>query len=142
MPVIRRGEARDLEEIARVQAASPEAAQWNPSDYLIYDLLVSISEERVTGFLAARALGTGEAEILNVAVAPASRRRGVARGLLQQYLSRFSGEVFLEVRESNAAALEFYKSMGFQEVSRRKEYYKSPLEAAIVMKFHSCYCGG
>jgi len=84
MPVIRRGEARDLEEIARVQAASPEAAQWNPSDYLIYNLLVSISEERVTGFLAARALGAGEAEILNVAVAPASRRRGVARGLLQQ----------------------------------------------------------
>jgi ribosomal-protein-alanine N-acetyltransferase len=142
MTVIRRGEARDLEEIARVQTASPEAAQWNPSDYLIYDLLVATSEDRVAGFLAARRLGGGEAEILNVAVAPEWRRRGVARGLLEQYLLRFSGEVFLEVRESNAAAIEFYKSMQFQEVTRRREYYRSPLEAAIVMKFHSCYCGG
>jgi ribosomal-protein-alanine N-acetyltransferase len=47
-------------------------------------------------------------------------------------------QVFLEVRESNQAARIFYKSMGFQEVGIRKEYYQAPLEAAIVMKFHSC----
>ena len=90
---------------------------------------------RVAGFLVVRSLGEGESEILNLAVAPENRRRGVARAML---LPALHGSVFLEVRESNRSAIAFYKSLGFQEVACRTDYYGNPPESAIVMKFHSC----
>jgi [ribosomal protein S18]-alanine N-acetyltransferase len=57
---------------------------------------------------------------------------------LRSLMDECRGTVFLEVRESNRAALELYKSSGFQAISRRPGYYEFPPEAAIVMKFHSC----
>ena len=90
------------------------------------------------GFLVARTLAADEHEILNLAVTPDSRRKGVARALLGSALESFHGSVFLEVRESNGVAQAFYKSLGFKELSRRQGYYSSPSEAGIVMKFHSC----
>jgi ribosomal-protein-alanine acetyltransferase len=142
MPAIRRGEPADFDPIRRIQAASLEAARWDPADYLRYDLRVAICENRVAGFLVTRSLGgqegPQECEILNLAVAPETRRRGIARRLLEDFLGGFSGVVYLEVRESNQGARSFYNSMKFKEVGRRPEYYLSPMEDAIVMKFHSC----
>ena len=138
---IRQGEARDLAGVAAVQAASPEAAQWNPADYLDYEFRVATSETGVAGFLVARRVAEGEAEILNLAVAPQFRRQGVARALAESFLEGFPGAVYLEVRASNTSAQEFYKTFGFQQVSVREGYYHTPAEAAIVLKFHSCYRG-
>jgi len=138
MPVIRRGEAGDLPHLAAIQAGSPEAAQWNVADYLQYDLRVALCGGRVAGFVVSRPLAEGECELLNLAVAPAFRRRKVARELLKSLLEAPNRVVYLEVRESNQAARNLYKSMGFQEVNVRRGYYDAPLEAAIVMKFHSC----
>jgi ribosomal-protein-alanine N-acetyltransferase len=92
----------------------------------------------VVGFLVWRPLAEGECEVLNLAVAPEFRRQGVARELLNPLLNLRGTQAFLEVRESNQAARIFYKSMGFQEVNIRRDYYGSPAESAIVMKFHSC----
>jgi len=138
MPVIRRGEPGDLARIAAIQAASPEAPSWPVGDYLKYDLLVAVSETRVAAFLAYRTLAEGEREILNLAVAPEFRRKGIARRLWNVFLEHFRGSVFLEVRESNLAALNLYVSLGFQGLGRRPGYYENPPEAAVVMKFHSC----
>jgi ribosomal-protein-alanine N-acetyltransferase len=138
MPGIRRGDKEDLPAIAAIQDASPEAAHWDPADYLAQDLTVFESEGAVTGFLAARTVGAEEHEILNVAVAPANRRCGIARHLLVEWLASHPGSVYLEVRESNKAARNLYKLLGFQEVSVRPQYYNSPLETAIVLRFHSC----
>jgi len=135
---IRRGETRDLAEIAAIQAASPQGAQWDVAGYMQYDLAVAVEDERVAGFLAAQSLGAGEHELLNLAVAPRFRRAGVARKLLHWLCKQIDGSLFLEVRESNLAARNLYKSMDFEEVGRRPKYYESPPEAAIVMKFHSC----
>ncbi len=99
---------------------------------------MAIVENRVGGFIVSRKVLEDEREILNLAVAPELRRRGVARALLLRCLEGFEGSVFLEVRASNKAAIEFYKCHKFQEVSRRAEYYEIPTESAIVMKFHSC----
>jgi ribosomal-protein-alanine N-acetyltransferase len=90
------------------------------------------------GFLVTRSVAAEEREILNLAVVPDFRRKGVARALLDSTLRAFRGCFFLEVRESNAVAQEFYKSLGFKELSKRRGYYESPPETAIVMKFHSC----
>ena len=138
MPVIRRAEAGDWEAIAAIQSASPEAAHWPVAQYMPYEFTVSIADGRVAGFLVWRRLAEGECELLNLAVAPEFRRRGIARELLQPLLNLRTTKVFLEVRESNRTARVFYKSMGFQEVSVRSLYYEFPSEAAIVMKFHSC----
>jgi ribosomal-protein-alanine N-acetyltransferase len=135
---IRRGGPPDLAQVAVIQAACPEASQWDAADYLGYDFRVSVCGIRVEGFLVSRALAEGETELLNLAVAPECRRRGVARKLVESLLAESSGVVYLEVRESNRAARQFYHHMGFQEVSSRSGYYRAPPEAAIVMKFHSC----
>ena len=138
MTAVRRGEPADLAAIRTIQAASPEAAQWAVTDYLQYDLFVAKQGMHVVGFLAARPLAPGECEILNLAVAPDYRRQGVAHALLAALLESFSGAIYLEVRASNTAARSLYKSLGFEEVTARPEYYQNPSEAAIVMKFHSC----
>jgi ribosomal-protein-alanine acetyltransferase len=138
MTAIRRGGAGDFAEIAAIQTASPEAAQWNVADYAVFDLWVAIGEDRVTGFIAARSLGAGECELLNLAVSPEYRRRGIARLLVSALTEAGCGNIFLEVRESNLAARNLYKAMGFKEIGLRPGYYYPPPEAAIVMKFHSC----
>ena len=135
---IRPGQPRDLAEIAAIQMASPGAAAWPAADYLLYDLRVAVCENRVAGFLAARTVAEGESEILNLAVAPEFRRQGCGRALMESFLRGVRGAVFLEVRRSNSDAREFYKSMGFHELTLRQDYYSQPPEAAIVMKFHSC----
>ena len=136
--VLRPGEPGDLDAIAAIQAASPEAAPWPPGDYLRYDLRVAVRQQRVAGFLVTRRTAEAEAEVLNLAVDPDFRRQGVARALICAFLHNFQGDVFLEVRCSNSSARGFYKSLGFQELTLRKDYYEMPPEAAIVMKFHSC----
>ena len=138
MTVIRRGGADDLDAIAAIQQASPGSACWNVADYLDQDVLVAVDGNRIVGFLVTRTLAADEREILNLAVVPDFRRKGVARALLGSTFQAFRGYVFLEVRESNRVAQEFYKSLGFQELSKRPGYYDSPPETAIVMKFHSC----
>jgi ribosomal-protein-alanine N-acetyltransferase len=121
-----------------VQDASPEAAHWAASDYLSHDLLVACMEKTVAGFLVFRTVAPGEREILNLAVSPDFRRRGIGRALIRAVTGGYQGLIFLEVRESNTSARKFYNSLNFKDVMRRDKYYSEPLEAAIVMKFHSC----
>jgi len=135
---VRQASESDLEAIGRIQAASPGASQWNPLEYLAHDCRVALLEGRVAGFLAARAIIGPETEILNLAVDPGSRRRGVGRALVADLLRRRAGDFYLEVRESNLVARRFYENLGFRMVYRRAAYYHHPEEAAVVMKLHSC----
>jgi [ribosomal protein S18]-alanine N-acetyltransferase len=134
----RRLRADDLPAIAAIQQASPEAAQWNPAEYLAYDCLVAICNGTIAGFLVSRTLAPGEQEILTLAVGPQWRRKGVAKRLISDNRILVNGTVYLEVRASNQSAQNFYKHLGFQEVAIRPRYYSDPPETAIVMKFHSC----
>ncbi|MBI3472110.1 MAG: ribosomal protein S18-alanine N-acetyltransferase [Candidatus Solibacter usitatus] len=132
--LIRSATAADLDAILRIQEACPEAARWSPRDFLAYETEVAEEAGSVGGFLVTRQVAPGEYEILNLAVDPALRRRGIARRLLEQTLETRPGKYFLEVRESNTAARNFYISMGFQIAGRRPSYYEDPSEAAIVME--------
>ncbi len=79
-----------------------------------------------------------ELDILNLAVADKHRRRGFARILLRFLLemARRDGlaEVFLEVRAGNQAARALYRSLGFEDTQKRRNFYEDPLEDAILMK--------
>lgn len=91
----------------------------------------------IVGYGLGRMIGD-DGEILNLAVAPEHRRRGVARALLAAMLSRFDDgairRVFLEVREGNLAALTLYEAEGFVRAGRRSGYYRDPVEAALVLQ--------
>ena len=79
-----------------------------------------------------------EAEILDLAVAQPHRRQGHAKFLLERFLELAAKngvrEVFLEVRESNAAAIALYSKFGFAPSGRRPNYYNHPTEAALLLK--------
>jgi len=79
-----------------------------------------------------------EGEIANLAVAPEGWGSGIGRALLDAALEeaarRNVESVYLEVRDSNARARRLYQSRGFEEVGRRKGYYRRPVEDAIVLR--------
>jgi [ribosomal protein S18]-alanine N-acetyltransferase len=79
-----------------------------------------------------------EGELANIAVDPQVRRAGVARALLDELVDRARREgveqIFLEVRVSNDAAFRLYRSLGFREVGRRRNYYQRPLEDARILR--------
>ncbi|HET7041544.1 MAG TPA: ribosomal protein S18-alanine N-acetyltransferase, partial [Gemmatimonadales bacterium] len=80
----------------------------------------------------------GEAELLNLAVAPTARREGIGGRLLAAALAWADGrgarETFLEVRASNQAAIALYERVGFRAVGRRPDYYQHPAEDAILYR--------
>lgn len=135
--LIRPATAADLAAVAEIQQACPEAAHWNAADYLAHEFLVAVAGDRITGFAVARRVATDETELLNLAVDPAFRRHGIGRRLLAALASGNKGALWLEVRESNAAARKLYKAFGFKEIGLRAGYYQDSGESAIVMKFHS-----
>ena len=91
----------------------------------------------IEGYLVARSVA-GEAEILNLAVAPEVRGQGLGAGLLQAALECLieagAREVFLEVREGNLTAQTLYQRRGFRPIGRRARYYRNPVEDAIVLR--------
>jgi ribosomal-protein-alanine N-acetyltransferase len=98
--------------------------------------IVAESLAALAGYAVAWSLGP-EGEILNLAVAPAHRGRGVGGLLLHALLRELAGRgvrrAFLEVRSSNAAARRLYDSAGFVEIGRRRGYYERPPEDALVL---------
>lgn len=79
----------------------------------------------------------GEAHILNLAVHPEHRRRGVATALLQAGIDAAKGQgaeiLYLEVRRSNTGAQTLYDAFGFRQVGVRPKYYEDNREDALVM---------
>ena len=70
-------------------------------------------------------------EILAIATIEEYRNKGIAQELLDKIKTK---DIFLEVRERNQVAINFYKKNKFKEISVRKNYYSEPNENAIIMK--------
>ncbi len=79
-----------------------------------------------------------ESELLNIAIAPTSRQKGIGMLLLDAAIERCSSAgalaMWLEVRESNTGARSLYDARGFAAVGVRKRYYRAPREDAIVLR--------
>ena len=99
--------------------------------------LRSDPERGIRGYCALQVYA-GEMHLLNLAVAPEWRMRGLGRFLLR--LARDMGarrgarEAWLEVRASNLPALALYRYLGFSETGRRKGYYSRPREDALLLR--------
>ena len=101
-------------------------------------LIATVAETKaIAGYVIALTVAD-LGEILNLAVARSERRQGLGGELLDAGMSaveaRGAREIFLEVRESNKAALGLYGSRGFAALSRRSRYYRNPVEDALVLR--------
>ena len=98
--------------------------------------LVALEDGRVLGYVGMMCV-LDEGQIINVAVHPDARRRGVGRTLMEaaEAYAKERGIAFLslEVRESNIAARSLYSSLGWEEQGIRKGFYSHPVENACVM---------
>lgn len=130
-PALSDAGVRDAAAIAAMHAASFRRG-WSEQE--VEGLLIernvvaqrAMARRTLAGFIMSR-IAADEAEILSVAVARSWRGRGLAGKLLSLHLRRLAGlgvhTVFLEVGESNAPAAQLYADAGFEEVSRRANYY-------------------
>ena len=84
-----------------------------------------------------------EGYITNVAVFPEYRRQGIAAQIIKVFCDFAQGNhlafLTLEVRPTNKAAIELYRSFGFEEVGRRKNYYDLPKEDALILTRYFIY---
>ncbi len=138
---IRRSTPNDATAISDIEDISfPDG--WDRKDVLSYITsdtgmcFTALDNGRPIAYLLGRLIAP-EGEIYRIAVLPEHRRRGVAYRLLSYALKTERGRglecVFLEVREGNLAARSLYRSYGFSEYGKRKNYYKNPTEDAVVM---------
>jgi ribosomal-protein-alanine acetyltransferase len=135
--------AADTAKVAEILREAREAASWSEAalreTVLLPGVAAFVSERNggISGIVVGRQV-LDEAEILNLAVTQGMRRQGEGRGLVGHILQRFAerqvSRVFLEVRESNAGAISFYRGLGFKAVGTRKDYYRDPKESATVME--------
>lgn len=99
-------------------------------------ILGAFERDRLVGFAMFRVV-LDEAELLLIGVVEEARRRGLAWSVWTESARRLTREgvlkVFLEVRESNAAARGFYARAGFLEMGRRRGYYAAPVEDAVIL---------
>jgi ribosomal-protein-alanine N-acetyltransferase len=133
----------DATAVTKILRAAPEASQWTElgfKELLAWrGVLALVSEENmeISGFIVGRQVAD-EAEILNLAVRPASRRKGEGGELLKaamdEFRTRHARRLFLEVRESNAGGIAFYRKHGFAKSGERPRYYSDSKEAAVTME--------
>lgn len=101
-----------------------------------YRFLVAEEEGEILGYCGFVYV-LDEAEIPNVCVSVEARKRGIGRALMEELIktAKELGVVtlHLEVRQSNVAAQRLYRSVGFEEVGIRKNFYELPKEDALLM---------
>lgn len=132
--IIRRGEAEDIPPVRVIQMECLPTSRWDPEQYLRHEFYIATCERQVAGFIVARRTAPDEREVLNIAVWPDFRNRGIGEKLLRRMVQSFPGDLFLEVRESNSGARRLYERLGFRSVGSRPGYYDDPPETAVIMR--------
>lgn len=99
--------------------------------------LVAVEEEEVVGYIGSQTV-PDESDMMNVAIHPDHRRRGIAEALVTALCDalkeRGSVSLTLEVRSSNEPAKALYEKLGFGLAGRRPNYYRNPKEDALILR--------
>ena len=141
---IRRARVDDLQAILAIERVS-FTDPWSRSSFAALleqpRVYFSVALDPVRGTLLGYTVAwfvLDEAELANLAVSPEARGNGIGARLLEGALAasdeRGSATMYLEVRASNQAAIALYTSHGFAEVSRRRAYYRKPVEDALILR--------
>ena len=98
--------------------------------------LIAEEDGAVCGYVGSQTV-LDETDMMNIAVRPDCRRKGIAAALIAELVSRLKARgsriLRLEVRESNLPAIALYKAMGFTQLGLRKNYYRNPKENALIL---------
>ena len=111
---------------------------------IVYELtnplsLWLVAEEAgiVVGYVGSQSV-MDEADMMNIAVHPEYRRRGIAQELVHRLVTALRQKevrrLTLEVRASNEPAKALYSGLGFEQVGRRPNYYRNPREDALILR--------
>jgi ribosomal-protein-alanine N-acetyltransferase len=135
----------DLQRIMAIERAS-FSSPWTKTMFVseLFDNPFSLSyvareeeDEQIVGYVVFWVI-FDELHLLNVAVDPAWRRRGIGEGLVRFLLQiaqkRGVRKGTLEVRASNFSAQQLYRKFGFREVGMRRNYYQGPTENALLFQ--------
>lgn len=142
---IRNMQPQDLAQVCRIEKEN-FSLPWSEKSFLESMerndtvFLTALVNDEVAGYIGCYCIaGTGE--ITNVAVSVAYRRRGIGGMLLKKLYEEGAAldtrEFFLEVRESNEAAISLYSRQGFVKEGIRKNFYEKPVENAVIMWKHN-----
>jgi ribosomal-protein-alanine N-acetyltransferase len=147
---VRRAGGADLAAVAAIESLSfsdPWTAEAFASVLKLSHMRFFVAEEGASeagtgepvllGYVVALVVAD-EGEIADLAVAPSARRRGIGGVLLDRVAAEAEElgirALYLEVRESNVAARALYQSRGYAPVGRRRGYYQSPTEDALLLR--------
>ncbi len=141
--IIRRMSEADLPQVHKIETGCFNAP-WSINafkyelEHKLTILKVAVLDLEIVGYVCIRTI-LDVTHVLNLAVLPGLRRRGISSALLQdalQELKRSGREtdfVTLEVRESNIAAIKLYEKFGFNIIGKMTGYYERPHEDAVIM---------
>lgn len=100
--------------------------------------IVALIDDKVVGYGGVM-IALDEGQITDIAVSGEYRRRGIGmeivKAMINESVTRGIATLYLEVRESNRAARELYRACGFDECGVRKNFYRRPTEAAVLMNY-------
>ena len=106
-------------------------------DYRLSYWLVAEIDGVVAGYVGSQTV-LDAADMMNLAVSPDYRRRGIGQALVNALVEHLQQNkviaLLLEVRVSNVPAIALYESLGFEQVGRRPKYYHNPREDALIMR--------
>ena len=98
--------------------------------------LIAEEDGAVCGYVGSQTV-LDETDMMNIAVHPDCRRKGIAAALITELVSRLKARgsrvLRLEVRESNFSAIALYEALGFTQLGLRKNYYRNPKENALIL---------
>ena len=98
--------------------------------------LIAEEDGAVCGYVGSQTV-LDETDMMNIAVHPDCRRKGIAAALITELVSRLKARgsrvLRLEVRESNFSAIALYEALGFTQLGLRQNYYRNPKENALIL---------
>lgn len=134
---------RDMAEVLEIEKSSFEFP-WSEEDFIRCLRqrncigMVAEYDERVVGFMIYE-LHKSQLHVLNFAVRPDVRRRGIGEQMVSKLVGKLSQQrrnrIVLEIRETNLAAQLFFRSLEFRAVSVLRDYYDDTVEDAYVMQY-------
>lgn len=140
--IIRKMKLEDIPQVAAIERLC-FSAPWNEN------MIISSWESRLSCWLIAEIDGCvagyvgseavlDSADMMNIAVAPEYRKRGIAEALIKALVEHLQQRdilfLLLEVRVSNAPAIALYNKLCFEQVGRRPKYYTNPREDALILR--------
>lgn len=143
---VRLAALRDMPAVLEIEASSFEFP-WTEDDFgrCLRQRncigMVAESDGRVVGYMIYE-LQSQQLHLLNFAVHPSERRRGVGRQMIEKLVGKLSptnrNRMFLEVREKNLPAQQFFRSMGFRARAVLREFYVDPPDESAYLMEYRC----